>query len=98
MSEQDTGTTGWLGRIRRWLWLDRTQGTDRRETSRGFYPGGMPIYTNRKPVGLRFLLVVTALGIAIGLVLISVRDAQAWLEVVADGYGSAAPSVGVVDR
>ncbi len=76
MSEPNTRPS-WLDRVRRWLWLDRAQRTDDREANRGFYPGGHPVYTNRKPASLRFLLVMTAIGIAIALVLINVREAEA---------------------
>ena len=80
MSEQDTGTS-WVDRVRRWLWLDGPQRTDNSEAYRGFY-------LNRKPVGWRFLLVVTALGIAIGLVLLNVRDAEARADIVPDRSGT----------
>ena len=76
MSEQETGTSR-VDRVRRWLWLDGPQRTDNSEANRGFY-------LNRKPVGWRFLLVVTALGIAIGLVLLNVRDAEACADVDAN--------------
>lgn len=91
MSEHDPGPT--LGdRIRRWLWLDRTQRTDNREANRGFYPGGPPVYVNRKPVGWRFLLAVSAVAIAIGLVLLSTREAEArW----AAGLGFSTPPAAV---
>lgn len=91
MSEPN-GKPSWVDRVRRWLWLDRAQGTDRRHTSRGFYPGGHPVYVNRKPVGWRFLLGVTALGIAIGLVLLNVRDAEAGADVDSDRPGTAVAS------
>jgi hypothetical protein len=76
MSENEAGPT-LLDRIRRWLWLDRTQRTDNRHANRGFYPGGPPVYVNRKPVGWRFTLAVAVLAIAIGLVLLSTREAEA---------------------
>ena len=77
MSDHDTGPPGWIDRIRRWLWLDRTQRTDNREANRGFYPGGPPVYVNRKPVGRCFVVVVGSVAIAIGLVILTVRDAEA---------------------
>lgn len=76
MSEPDAGPS-LVDRVRRWLWLDRTQRTDNSEANRGFYPGGPPVYLNRKPVGWRFMLAVSAVGIAIGLVVLSTRDAEA---------------------
>lgn len=80
MSEQETGTSR-VDRVRRWLWLDGPQRTDNSEAHRGFY-------LNRKPVGLRFLLLVTALGIAIGLVLLNVRDAEARADIEPDRSGA----------
>jgi hypothetical protein len=77
MSDHDAGPPGWVDRIRHWLWLDRTQRTDNREANRGFYPGGPPVYVNRKPVGRRFVLVVGAIAIAIGLVILTVRETEA---------------------
>lgn len=77
MSEQETGTSR-VDRVRRWLWLDGPQRTDNSEAHRGFY-------LSHKPVGWRFLLVVTALGIAIGLVLLNVRDAEALADVDRSG-------------
>jgi hypothetical protein len=81
MSEDQTAPS-WVDRVRRWLWLDGPQRTDNSEAHRGFY-------LNRKPVGWRFLLVVTALGIAIGLVLLNVRDAEARADVDSDRPGTA---------
>ena len=80
MSEQETGTSR-VDRVRRWLWLDGPQRTDNSEAHRGFY-------LSRKPVGWRFLLVVTALGIAIGLVLLNVRDVEARPEFDPDRPGT----------
>lgn len=77
MAERGPGEWSWIDRVRRWLWLDRTQRTDGSEADRGFYPGGMPVYVNRKPVGWRFLLIMVAIGIAISLVILMLRDAQA---------------------
>ena len=64
-------------RIRRWLWLDRTQRTDDRHADRGFYPGGPPVYVSRRAPSRRFLLAVVAVGIVIALVIMGVRDADA---------------------
>ena len=80
MSERETGTSR-VDRVRHWLWLDGPQRTDNSEANRGFY-------LSRKPVGWRFLLVVTALGIAIGLVLLNVRDAEARADVDLDRSGT----------
>jgi hypothetical protein len=77
MADHDTGSPTWLDRIRRWLWLDRTQRTDDRNANRGFYPGGPPVYVDRKPLGWRFTLAVAAIAIAIGLVILSTREAEA---------------------
>ena len=73
MSDHDTGAPGWVDRIRHWLWLDRTQRTDNSEANRGFYPGGPPVYVNRKPVGWRFVLPVVTAGIVIALLILAVR-------------------------
>lgn len=77
MTERGPGEPSWIDRVRHWLWLDRTQRTDNSEANRGFYPGGLPVYVNRKPVGWRFALIVVALGILIGLAITVVRDADA---------------------
>ena len=77
MSEHDEGARGWIDRIRHWLWLDRTQRTDDRHANRGFYPGGPPVYIDRKPVGWRFMLLLVAVAIVIGLMLLTVREAEA---------------------
>lgn len=77
MVERAPGEPSWIDRVRHWLWLDRTQRTDNSEANRGFYPGGPPVYGNREPVGWRFVLIVVALGILIGLAITTVRDADA---------------------
>ena len=75
MSGHDDDTPGWATRIRRWLWLDRTQRTDNREVDRGFYPGGPPVYMSRRAPGWRFLLAIVAVGIVLALLIMSVRAA-----------------------
>ncbi len=77
MSDPDPGRPGWLDRIRHWLWLDRTQRTDNSAANRGFYPGGLPVYLNRKPVGWRFVLPVVAAGVVIALLILAGRSAAA---------------------
>lgn len=76
MPERGPGDPSWIDRVRHWLWLDRTQRTDDSEADRGFYPGGMPVYPNRKPVGWRFALAMVAIGVVIALAIIAVRDAE----------------------
>ena len=73
MSGQDDRGQGMGARIRRWLWLDRTQRTDNSHANRGFYPGGFPVYQNRKPVGWRFVLPVVTAGIVIALLILALR-------------------------
>lgn len=70
MPESHTGRPSWMDRLRRWLWLDGPRRTDSSEANRGFY-------LSRKPVGWRFTLAVVAVGIAIGLVLLNTREAEA---------------------
>lgn len=76
--------------LRRWLWLDRSaRRSDRSEANRGFYSGGPPVYTGRRPVGLRFLVPVVALGVVIALVILMARDADAGVAAT----GQAGPGV-----
>ena len=77
MSGHDDGSPGWATRIRRWLWLDRTQRTDNREADRGFYPGGPPVYVSRRAPSRRFLLAIVAVGVFIALLIMGIRDADA---------------------
>jgi hypothetical protein len=77
MPERGPGGQGWTDRVRHWLWLDHPRRTDNSEADRGPYPGGMPIYPNRKPVGWRFALVMAVVGVVIALAIIAVRDAEA---------------------
>jgi hypothetical protein len=77
MIERGPREPSWIERVRHWLWLDLTQRTDNSEANRGFYPGGPPVYVNRKPVGWRFTLIVVTLGILIGLAIVAVREADA---------------------
>lgn len=73
MSEHDSAAPRWIDRVRHWLWLDGTQRTDNSEANRGFYPGGPPVYVNRKPVGWRFALAMLLLGTVIALAILVAR-------------------------
>ena len=77
MSGHESRPPSLIDRIRRWLRLDHAQRTDKSEANRGFYPGGMPVYLNRKPVGRRFVLPVVAVGVVIALVILATRGAAA---------------------